>query len=130
MAEPRTATVDSPRGRSTFAERRPGVLAFLLVCAHLVLVCILLSLDLSISLALSQPDLGRNGLSRLGPAPGLAAVGAFVPVLLSAAAAFVVTFSRRPERAAVAVVIGMGASVVLCGAGLAFLHAPSPVIGG
>lgn len=53
-----------------------------------------------------------------------------MPVLVSATAAFVLTFGEHPRRAPLAPVFGMCASVLLCAAAFAFLHAPAPLTGG
>lgn len=109
---------------------RPGLVAALLVCTHVVLAFVLAMGALALSLAVGGPEIGRDELYRLGPAPKLAIAGACLPVLIASAAAFVLAFSASRHRAWLAPVIGMAASVLLTGVALAFLRAPEPLVGG
>ena len=116
------------------AARRPWLpavlVATLLVVAHAALSGLLSMVALSVALAVGGPDIGRDELSRLGPALPLAVAGALVPVLIASTAAFALALSARPQNAWKAPALGMAASVVLCGIALAFLHAPPPLSGG
>jgi hypothetical protein len=110
--------------------RRPGLIAASLVCAHVVLALVLAMGALSLALTVGGPEIGRDELYRLGPAPKLAVLGACLPVLIATTSALVLSFSARRQRAWLAPVIGMIASVLLTGLGLAFLRAPEPLVGG
>lgn len=112
------------------APRRPRLLAFALVAAHVALAVLLVMVALSVSLAIGGPGIGRDELYRLGPALPLAVAGAAVPVPVAATAALALALSARPQRAWRAPVIGAVASVALCGVAVAFVHVPAPLIGG
>jgi hypothetical protein len=112
------------------ATRRPRLLAFGLVAAHVALAVLLVMVALSVSLAIGGPGIGRDELYRLGPALPLAVAGALVPVPVAATAALALALSAQPQRAWTAPVIGGIASVALCGVALAFVHTPAPLIGG
>jgi hypothetical protein len=112
----------------SFAQRHPGVVAALLVCAHGVVALAVASCVLQLSLAVGGD--GLFGLSRVWPVPQLALLGAVLPVPLAAVAAFVLAFSRARERAWVAPVVGMVATVLVPAIVLTFLHAPEPIRGG
>ncbi len=112
------------------AHRRPGLLALLLVGAHIAVAALLGMVALTVSLAVGGPEIGRDELSRLGAAPRLAVAGAVLPVIVAATAAFALALSARPQNAWKAPVIGMVASVVLCASALTLLHSPAPIVGG
>ena len=110
-------------------QRRPVLTAVLLLLLHGVVAFVLIMVGLSLALTIGGPTIGRDELYRMGPALQLSCLGALLPLLLAPIATLAVAISAR-SRTWIAPLVSLGASVLLWGVALFFLHAPAPVLGG
>ena len=124
-----TDTTTVPTEDAPARRRRQTIRTILLLLLHGAVAAILVMLAISIAVAIGGPSIGRDELCRVGPALRLAVAGAIVPFPISAVATLVAVASAR-RRSWAAPVVGIGASVVLWGVALLFLHAPEPLQGG
>ncbi|WP_314147766.1 hypothetical protein [uncultured Leifsonia sp.] len=110
-------------------QRRPVLTAVLLLLLHGVVAFVLIMVGLSLALTIGGPTIGRDELSRMGPALPLSCLGALLPLLLAPIATLAVAITAR-GRTWIAPLVSLGASVLLWGVALLFLHPPEPVLGG